>query len=143
MELNNNNNKFIFKSNICFDDKDIGANAKVLSCGHLFHKDCVDKWLEQKYNCPNCRDFNIDNFEIKKIEDLKIFSNYLNYIESDTDSDYSNTDSDLDSDYSGTELDMTEFVLQQIERQENRQKAMDSRINFHTEFLRWELPKPI
>ncbi|WOH03096.1 hypothetical protein DCAR_0522488 [Daucus carota subsp. sativus] len=27
-----------------------------LSCGHVFHKVCVEKWLKyQKVTCPNCR----------------------------------------------------------------------------------------
>ncbi len=24
-------------------------------CGHVFHKKCLDKWLEQKKECPTCR----------------------------------------------------------------------------------------
>lgn len=26
-----------------------------LFCGHLFCQECVDKWLEQKKDCPICR----------------------------------------------------------------------------------------
>ena len=26
-----------------------------LLCGHIFHKDCVYKWISEKNTCPNCR----------------------------------------------------------------------------------------
>jgi len=25
------------------------------SCGHLFHENCLDKWLKSKKECPYCR----------------------------------------------------------------------------------------
>ena len=37
-------------------------NGKKLSCGHRFHKDCLDKWLSMGHDktngcsCPNCRE---------------------------------------------------------------------------------------
>ena len=46
---------------VCLEDihKD---NGKQLSCGHRFHKDCLDKWLSMGHDktngcsCPNCRE---------------------------------------------------------------------------------------
>ena len=29
--------------------------VSVLKCGHIFHTDCVANWLNQKNNCPLCR----------------------------------------------------------------------------------------
>lgn len=26
-----------------------------LICGHCFHGECIDKWLEEQSTCPNCR----------------------------------------------------------------------------------------
>ena len=26
-----------------------------LECGHQFHVNCIDKWINEKYNCPLCR----------------------------------------------------------------------------------------
>jgi hypothetical protein len=35
-------------------------NVMQLKCGHIFHIDCIRKWLKtllntQQANCPNCR----------------------------------------------------------------------------------------
>ena len=27
----------------------------ILSCNHIFHKTCLNKWFERKYECPYCR----------------------------------------------------------------------------------------
>ncbi len=41
---------------ICYNDY---ADGDMLNspdkCGHLFHKECLDKWLLQKQECPTCR----------------------------------------------------------------------------------------
>lgn len=26
-----------------------------LRCGHIFHRECITKWLKQDLRCPNCR----------------------------------------------------------------------------------------
>ena len=31
-----------------------GENLRTLICNHVFHKDCVDKWLVEKRKCPLC-----------------------------------------------------------------------------------------
>jgi len=56
---------------------------KINGCGHLFHINCIDTWLEENITCPVCRtdlreienneeiDINIeeDNIEEDNIED--------------------------------------------------------------------------
>ena len=39
---------------ICLD-KIKNTDKKVLSCNHIFHKNCVDTWLQETPNCPLCR----------------------------------------------------------------------------------------
>ncbi|XP_076800099.1 uncharacterized protein LOC143445110 isoform X2 [Clavelina lepadiformis] len=34
-----------------------------LLCGHIFHNDCLAKWLERNRTCPTCRDYAIDTSE--------------------------------------------------------------------------------
>jgi hypothetical protein len=29
--------------------------GKMLSCGHIYHKECIDEWFKEKRICPYCR----------------------------------------------------------------------------------------
>lgn len=40
---------------ICQDKIEIGTICRVINCGHFFHYECCDKWLETNSNCPTCR----------------------------------------------------------------------------------------
>lgn len=40
---------------ICQDSIKRGNKGKRLACQHIFHCNCIDKWLEEKNTCPNCR----------------------------------------------------------------------------------------
>ncbi|XP_027355288.1 putative RING-H2 finger protein ATL19 [Abrus precatorius] len=41
---------------ICFEDFKEGEECLVFSvCGHIFHCDCIHRWVEKKPNCPICR----------------------------------------------------------------------------------------
>jgi hypothetical protein len=40
---------------ICFDKLSVGDSALRIPCGHLFHDDCVRKWLQSSNQCPVCR----------------------------------------------------------------------------------------
>mmetsp|Transcript_24808 Transcript_24808/g.43685 ORF Transcript_24808/g.43685 Transcript_24808/m.43685 type:complete len:153 (+) Transcript_24808:29-487(+) len=31
------------------------AEGLILPCGHIFHRQCVERWLKNRTNCPNCR----------------------------------------------------------------------------------------
>lgn len=39
---------------ICMEDYEEDVEIKSLKCFHMFHADCVDKWLGQKSTCPLC-----------------------------------------------------------------------------------------
>ena len=34
----------------------INDKVKILECGHMYHYDCINKWIEKKgeINCPLC-----------------------------------------------------------------------------------------
>lgn len=38
---------------ICLEDI---KQAKRLKCGHIFHLNCLRRWLETNVQCPTCRD---------------------------------------------------------------------------------------
>mmetsp|Transcript_18737 Transcript_18737/g.13563 ORF Transcript_18737/g.13563 Transcript_18737/m.13563 type:complete len:96 (+) Transcript_18737:247-534(+) len=37
---------------ICLEEIKVG---KRLKCGHVFHLNCLRRWLEQNIQCPTCR----------------------------------------------------------------------------------------
>ncbi|CAI2377343.1 unnamed protein product [Moneuplotes crassus] len=45
--------------NCCICTDDIESKANILPCKHLFHPDCIKKWLKIHHACPICRS-NID-----------------------------------------------------------------------------------
>ena len=68
------------KCAICIDDlenKDYlklkcEKNGESFGCGHMFHKECVKKWLNTASVCPLCRaELPVDDNEedIKKMEE--------------------------------------------------------------------------
>ena len=40
---------------ICLMEVNDGQNTILLPCGHMFHEDCVTKWLQIHNTCPLCR----------------------------------------------------------------------------------------
>lgn len=65
---NNNNNKLDnnviilnknFENNeciICLEPMIVNNKVKILRCGHIYHYDCINQWIEKKgeINCPLC-----------------------------------------------------------------------------------------
>ncbi len=48
--------------NICLENFENNNIARELHCKHYFHQECIDKWLEDKLECPLCRQ-NLKNTE--------------------------------------------------------------------------------
>lgn len=46
---------------ICLDDITVHTQQSILSCGHVYHKNCVRNWLQQHSACPECRSDTIDD----------------------------------------------------------------------------------
>jgi hypothetical protein len=41
---------------VCLGDYEEGEKCRLLQCKHVYHQECVDRWLEQGANsCPACR----------------------------------------------------------------------------------------
>jgi hypothetical protein len=41
---------------VCLDEFDLKQSVRILRCHHVFHKECVDRWLCEAHNsCPVCR----------------------------------------------------------------------------------------
>ena len=40
---------------ICLSDYDISSLIIRLDCGHIFHRECIYKWIRKKRHCPYCR----------------------------------------------------------------------------------------
>jgi hypothetical protein len=52
-QLSTMNTKKIFYCSICLED--IEDNVEFLPCIHGFHKECIDKWVNEKPLCPICK----------------------------------------------------------------------------------------
>ena len=55
-----------FECNICMTNE--VKPLSQLKCNHLFHSDCIDKWLKQSETCPYCREEFNDFNDIEKIK---------------------------------------------------------------------------
>lgn len=40
---------------VCIESYKVGEVVTVLTCGHIFHKDCIEPWLLEKRTCPMCK----------------------------------------------------------------------------------------
>ena len=39
---------------ICLDEFNQGQKIIMIKCGHIYHKNCIDKWFLKKKTCPLC-----------------------------------------------------------------------------------------
>jgi|EP00945_MAST-04E_sp_MAST-4E-sp1_P000697 DNA-directed RNA polymerase subunit RPC12/RpoP len=47
---------------ICQEDWEVGSEASLLPCNHIFHCTCIKTWLLQNNSCPVCRSAIPDDF---------------------------------------------------------------------------------
>mmetsp|Transcript_9032 Transcript_9032/g.14650 ORF Transcript_9032/g.14650 Transcript_9032/m.14650 type:complete len:135 (-) Transcript_9032:143-547(-) len=40
---------------ICLEDQVVGQLVRRLPCMHAFHRECIDRWLQEKSSCPICK----------------------------------------------------------------------------------------
>jgi hypothetical protein len=59
---------------ICLEDVKEDNKTKT-ECNHIFCKTCLEKYLKNKYDCPNCRKVLMITENIKKIS-LKLAKTY-------------------------------------------------------------------
>jgi hypothetical protein len=70
-EVKNNENKNNSKCLICLSDFQIGDNASTLPCLHIFHSNCLEKWINQQKWCPICKyDVSLNSLLSKNNEDF-------------------------------------------------------------------------
>jgi len=69
--------KFLVSScTVCLDPISDKTVCRLLSCYHIFHKECIDDWLSRQQNCPMCKkEFN-DTQDL--IFDSEQFMNTIN-----------------------------------------------------------------
>jgi len=56
-------NKKTFECSICLDDDNNKNRKRKLNCGHKFHFNCIEHWLQNNNRCPLC---NGDALPLKK-----------------------------------------------------------------------------
>ena len=59
---------------ICFSEFSVGDEVSRLPCGHIFHKECIAKWLRKKCTCPQCRwelETEDERFEVERRQRMK------------------------------------------------------------------------
>lgn len=68
--ISNNDKPLVHNCSICLGE--LNKINKTLYCGHIFHINCIDEWLNMKNTCPNCRAF------IAQLEPAKVSVTFPN-----------------------------------------------------------------
>ncbi len=57
---------------ICLEEFVVGFVSSKLVCGHIYHKNCIDKWFGQNPTCPLCNKSCTDTIDCGKCSDGKV-----------------------------------------------------------------------
>ena len=57
----NSNTANFFECGICMDVFTENEKVQKLSCGHIFHKECLNQWSLSQKTCPLCGEKTIPN----------------------------------------------------------------------------------
>ena len=56
------------RCSVCLDEYEGGVSfVKKLNCGHIFHSQCINTWLQQKRHCPLCLQNVKDAHNVKRV----------------------------------------------------------------------------
>jgi hypothetical protein len=64
---------------ICLEDE-VHDNLHKTTCNHVYHKNCIDRWLQTSNTCPYCRTF----INSRKFVLISRGNLYFYFYESDT-----------------------------------------------------------
>ncbi len=54
--IRNKDRKFLIQQcTICLEDIKDNTVCRMLSCYHIFHRECIDSWLGHNADCPICK----------------------------------------------------------------------------------------
>jgi hypothetical protein len=125
---------------ICFGDLSENAIRKVIVCGHIFHDECLIKWLKERETCPNCKHSLTKSTMEERREELLETSKIEKRMHGAEDSQHEHADCSVseapsicpskilkDLDKSGDKsAKSTPIKLDQIERLDQRSKLNES-----------------
>lgn len=58
---------------ICLEEITNFNTKKTLSCEHMFHKNCINNYINNNYKCPICRNDKSSNIIINSTKELNLF----------------------------------------------------------------------
>ena len=101
------------------------CDISTIRCGHVFHSECLKKWLERNNSCPQCR---------KSCRYSPIIKLYFS--ENETDSETNNKSIEnmkknvlqLEKDYKISQ-DLVQNLKENVDRAENREKLLKKQLN--------------
>ncbi|XP_056464306.1 E3 ubiquitin-protein ligase RNF128-like [Gadus chalcogrammus] len=64
---------------VCIESYKAGDVITVLTCGHIFHKACIEPWLLEKRTCPMCKCDILKALGVENVDEKNEVSNTYSY----------------------------------------------------------------